>query len=74
MEELPSSVLFRLSVLETQEEKAYHIDISTNLGESSAGYNPVFPLMAIQLHGKHGMYQGLRKWKTCMDIQDHFKR
>lgn len=44
-----------------QKEKAYQTDISTDPGESLAGHNAVFPLTAIQLHSKHGMYQGLRK-------------
>ena len=44
-----------------QKEKAYQTDISTDPGESPAGHNAVFPLTAIQLHSKHGMYQGLRK-------------
>ena len=55
-----------------QKEKAYQTDISTDPGESPAGHNAVFPLTAIQLHSKHGMYQALRKWKTCIEIHSHF--
>jgi hypothetical protein len=62
--------LLRLSILEAKQE-AYQADISIDLSKSLTGHNPVLPLTAIQLHSKHGMYQGL-EMEDCMDVYDHF--